>query len=100
MLRSCLNSYSAPTMTREEVKKFYAELDGLTEGEIKRRLRANLWKEPDKKRAAEFYLEQREKERHERFTEADRSIQRWILGVAIVAVVIGTLHLIYDLAYK
>ena len=57
-----------------------------------------MWR-AEKKRAAEFYLEQKEKDRHQRFTEADRNVQRWILAVAVIAVVIGLLHLIYDFAY-
>jgi len=57
-----------------------------------------VWR-AEKKRAAEFYLEQKEKDRHQRLTEADHNIQRWILAVAVIAVVIGLLHLIYDFAY-
>jgi len=63
-------------LTQEEIARFRAELDPLTDDDIRRRIQGISWSQ-EKLKEAERYLEDRAFRQHSRFTEADRS-QKWI----------------------
>lgn len=68
-------------MNEEQINALKADLDGLHEGEIRKRLVRGDYR-TDRANFVELYLTEREKDRHLRFTQRDRNIQQWILALA------------------
>ena len=79
-------------MDAEEKEKFIADLKGLPDNDIKARLLNHHYR-GNKRTVAEQYLENRDLARHQRFTQRDRSIQKWILAVAILGLIVGSASL-------
>ena len=79
-------------MDREKENKLKADLDCLSDNVIKARLWSHAYR-GDGRTFVEQYLEDRDLARHQRFTQRDRNIQKWIMGIAAAGLVVGIVSL-------
>ena len=81
------------TLTPEQISELERDWSHLSDREIKARCASGHYGK-EQRRHADTYLEKREMKRRDRFTAKDRRIQLWILGVAIVGVLVGVVGVI------